>query len=344
MLTTIRGLSLEPPPAEAEFLRRELGIAWEHVDETQMESAARSQWRTLLVMSEPEPYREILHRLERDSVIALMVSDEAYSPDRLALAVKPSVVRTYRNYAAAPASLASVTRAVTGFISDAGRADEPRRTALPNARAGWMVRERMSTWAHHGDRIRSVPLGYTDVFADAFGTRRGVGRDDSLFAGVGEGSDTRPHSIVFRGNRGLAPRIVACTLTERVKDSRVELIDADWSGRAGRDAAEGYIDQLESARFALCPPGFVNNESFRFYEALLCGALPIEVAVATTHLGEIPWRDAGSIRGASWGLGLRRADEMSEIERGTRVRAARTLVATALSTIAENIRADLEYS
>jgi hypothetical protein len=133
-------------------------------------------------------------------------------------------------------------------------------------------------------------------------------------------------------------------LAERVEESRIELVDADWSGRAGREAGAPYVEQLGSARFALCPPGFVNNESFRFYESLLCGALPIEVTIATTHLGEIPWRDGGSIRDASWSTGLRTAARMSEAERRTRVHAARTLIATTLHTIAADIRADLEYS
>ena len=120
------------------------------------------------------------------------------------------------------------------------------------------------------------------------------------------------------------------------------LIDADWSARAAVDVGASYVDSLVSAQFALCPPGFANNESFRFYEALACGALPIEVSVASTHLGELPWRNMGSIAHSSWTRGLREAEEMPEDERERSVLVARGLVTDVLHASAMRMRADVE--
>lgn len=54
---------------------------------------------------------------------------------------------------------------------------------------------------------------------------------------------------------------------------------------SGFNAADGlgtdeYKTMLEDSRFALCPRGQVNNDSFRIYEALEAGSIPITLANA----------------------------------------------------------------
>ena len=65
----------------------------------------------------------------------------------------------------------------------------------------------------------------------------------------------------------------------------IQVLGEGWSGFDGAASADPYVEQLLDAEQALCPPGFMNLETFRAYEALICGATPIEPRVAFTHGG-----------------------------------------------------------
>ena len=202
----------------------------------------------------------------------------------------------------------------------------------------------MKQWQAVEHKVSPIPLGYTDTFARAFAQRFAPPSNASVFSVDPTNRVDRERSVVFRGNRGLAQRIVGTERAKKTRDSEITLIDADWSARADSDVGAAYVDSLIAARFALCPPGFANNESFRFYEALACGALPIEVSVASTHLGELPWRSRGPISSASWTKGLKEAEQMTEVERAQRVFIARGLVTEVIESAAIRLRADVEGS
>ena len=338
----LTGFSLEPPASEAEFLRRELGIQWQQVTEEELRSRITDNPRTLIVMSEPEPYIRTVGQAPPASLTSVMVSDEAYSLERLRLATQPAIHHVFRHYPAQPASWQAIAACASAYVHDSRGTSQRASTITPNIRSGMRVRARMRHWEGISGKVTSIPLGYTDSFAQAFTDRFHIPENESLFDLEVAHDESRQRSVVFRGNRGLAQRIVGCERTRRIGGSEVEFIDAEWSARAAEDVAGSYVDSLLSAKFALCPPGFANNESFRFYEALLCGALPIEASVASTHLGSVRWRDAGSISQPSWIRGLKQAETMSETERLDRVRSARRLVAGDLQDLADRIRADME--
>ena len=341
MLTPIIGYSLEPPASEAEFLRRELAIAWRQVSQAELHSLLHQSSRLLLLISEPPAYFPILRAASPHSLVALMLSDEAYAPERLDVARSPALFRTYRHYSAQPASILTILRSAAGYVRDSQGTSQSATTVIPNVANGLRMRARMAPWPQLGDQVRTLPLGYTDTFAHAFVDSGKLDPDQSLFDASLE-SEIRSISLAFRGNRGLAQRIVGLEKAQRVRYSEVLMVDADWSARAEGDTGRSYVESLVSARFVLTPPGFANNESFRFYEALACGALPVEVAAATTHLGTVPWRDGGSIQAYSWAQALAEAERMPESVRLARVSSARTLVAGALRLIAGQIHDDLE--
>ena len=338
----LNAFSLEPPASEVEFLRRELSIQWQQVSESELESRIANQRRTLVIMSEPEPYRSVVEHSPDDSIVCLMISDEAYSRERLAIARQPSISHVYRHYPVQPASWGSIVGSAAGYVRDSRGTSQRASTIVPNMRSGMRVRSRMKHWQAVEHKVSPIPLGYTDTFARAFAQRFELPTDASVFSVHLTNTSDRDRSVVFRGNRGLAQRIVGSDRAMKVSKSEVALIDANWSARADGDVGAAYVDSLMSAQFALCPPGFANNESFRFYEALACGALPIEVSVASTHLGELPWRSKGTIAHSSWTTGLREAEVMSEDERERRVLVARGLITDVLHTSAMRMRADVE--
>jgi len=295
-------------------------------------------------MSEAEPYRSVVEQAPDDSIVCLMISDEAYSLERLAIAKQPSVHRVYRHYPFEPASWGRIARTAAGYVRDSRGTSQRASTIVPNTKSGMRVRTRMKHWQAIERKVSPIPLGYTDTFARAFVQRFALLSHASVFSGDPTNTVERGRSVVFRGNRGLAQRIVGIERAKKARDSEITLIDADWSARASSDVGAAYVDSLIASRFALCPPGFANNESFRFYEALACGALPIEVSVASTHLGDLPWRSRGSIASASWTRGLKEAEEMTEVERAQRVSTARGLVAEVIESAATRLRVDVEGS
>ena len=342
MLTQLHAFSLEPPASEVEFLRRELGVQWHQVSQSELHTRIANHPRTLIITSEPGAYRSIVERAPDDSLVCLMISDEAYSLERLAIAKQPSVHHVYRHYPVQPASWRRIMSNAAGYVRDSRNTSQRASTIVPNTRSGMRVRERMKHWQTIETKVSPTPLGYTDTFAYAFAQRFALPREASVFSPDLTKSDNRDRSVVFRGNRGLAQRIVGSERAQKLRDSEIALIDADWSARATGDVGGAYVDSLLAARFALCPPGFANNESFRFYEALACGALPIEVSIASTHLGELPWRGQGSITRSSWTRGLEEADEMTDDDREHRVLAARSVIVDVLEDLAMRIRADVE--
>ena len=341
MLTPRIGYSLEPPASEVEFLRRELAITWRQVSQPELQSLLQQNPRLLLLVSEPLPYLPVLRAASQRSLVVLMLSDEAYAPERLDVARSPALVCTYRHYPAQPASALSILRSAAGYVRDSKGTSQSATTVIPNVASGLRLRARMAPWQQLRDQVRTLPLGYTDTFARAFVDSRKMEPDQSLFDAA-LGNKHRSISLSFRGNRGLAQRIVGLEKAQRVRDNEVVMVDADWSARAEGDTGRSYVESLTSARFVLTPPGFANNESFRFYEALACGALPVEVTAATTHLGTVPWRDGGSIQAYSWAQALAEAERMPESVRQARVSSARTLVAGALRSIAQQIHDDVE--
>jgi hypothetical protein len=48
-----------------------------------------------------------------------------------------------------------------------------------------------------------------------------------------------------------------------------------WSGSESSGLDIEYCQTLFSSLYCAALPGYISNESFRFYEALICGALPI---------------------------------------------------------------------
>ena len=322
----IEGLSLEAPMSEQRWLDAELGVCWQQVDPQELTRALRSGPPRALIVSDPNLYAEPLADAPTGAAVVIQISDEGYSPERRAMLEIPAVRSIFRHYAPSAASKAQITSAIFGFAKDARNCDVPARSALPLYRSGSSVRARMNTWPSAG--YHNLPLGYTNAFAAAWDPAAAANTDRAI-------------SVVFRGNRGLAPRIVGTAAAQNMIDSQVTFVeDHAWSG-AG-DQGSAYVQDLTNARFALVPPGFVNAETFRYYEALRSGALPIEVNVALTHQGVIPFRTDATIRANSWRRALASAAAMPETERRSRVAAAQAAMDQAFTQARDQLVRSME--
>lgn len=295
MNPSLTALSLEQVASEREFLHRELGITWEHTTAEAITAVARTKRPVLLGISEAGNYQELLQDLPARSVVLLMLSDEGYSEDRLNLVREsPSVRGVYRHYSVQNASWTAGGAEACRFIAGARAAQLPSRLILELLRTGRETRERMNKWNKVAVPINVLPLGYTNTFAAQFAEHFGLQENSSLFdfadetATMSAVAPTKTTSVFFRGALGQPQRRVMLSKAARNPEARIELVDNTWQDSPSANAE--YVDGLLNSTHALCPPGWVNTETFRFYEALICGAIPIEPETALTHLGIAPCR------------------------------------------------------
>lgn len=295
MIPAVTALSLEPVASEREFLHRELGIAWEVTTPAAITAAARSNHPILLGISEASSYQELLQELPARSVVLMMLSDEGYSKDRLDLVREsPSVRAVYRHYSVQSASWAAVAAESRRFVAGARAAQLPSRLIVELLRTGRETRERMIKWGEAQVPVNVLPLGYTNTFATEFAKHFGLRENSSLFdfaeneATMINATVSRTTSAFFRGAPGQPQRRVMLAKAARHAAANIQLVDNTWQGSPIANAE--YVDGLLNSTHALCPPGWMNTETFRYYEALICGAIPIEPETALTHRGIAPHR------------------------------------------------------
>ena len=76
------------------------------------------------------------------------------------------------------------------------------------------------------------------------------------------------------------------------------------------------MDALLESKYIWSPPGNISNLSYRYFEALICGAVPLAPpsTVQDPHLWE-NWAQDLSIKLFSWKNLLKFAAELQELER-----------------------------
>ncbi|MBU6279749.1 MAG: hypothetical protein KGN78_10940 [Actinomycetales bacterium] len=276
----ITGWSLEQPVSEEQFLRRELGVDWQVDSAPSLAKkcrAASPQRPLLLICSEPDGYRELLDQAPTNSIVLIMLSDEAYTPERLDLVRNAPALRAiYRHYTLTLANpLTIVWQALLLVMQSIGTSVRPT-AVLALLRIGRATRSRMRAWQQVTTPVHVMPLGYTNRFAEGFvslPTQRAV-------------QQPRQWQVVFRGAGGQPQRQVMLDRARRRRGALIQVLGESWSGFDDAPGGDPYVEQLLDTEQALCPPGFINIETFRAYEALLCGATPIEPRVALTHGGK----------------------------------------------------------
>ena len=284
----IEAWSLEQPVSEAEFLRREIGLVVHVASPTDLLARLSTARPTVLVISETEPYRDLLHRAPPGSVIAFLISDESYSDDRRELVASSAAVRAvFRQYGLTPAPLGDITSAAGAFVR-ACRSSTVSPRLLPRLLSvGRATRARMLAWQSVQLPVHAVPLGYTTGFAQAFASTLDQSLPDnaSLFDLPPKTEHHRPVAMTFRGSPSTAHRQALVDQARHRVGSDIRWVDAAWASTSASERALSYVQELHASDFALCPPGAVNTETFRYYEALICGAQPVEPRTALTHLG-----------------------------------------------------------
>jgi hypothetical protein len=298
----IIGNSLESELAESEFLRRELRVKWRVSCEDDLVTEVLNNWgvqkRTLIVASDVRRYDSLLNNCPSDSIVFFILSDEAYSPRALRIAKHKSIRVIFRHYDIRPLSLIQSVLLVlesTHLITYRGlRLLSFFKIVLQ----GFRSRIRMNRWNKLAVPVEICPLGYTSKFAQSFCElyEEEIAENDSLFCLKVEAWEKRDYAYSFRGNYGqLQRRYMISQIEGGSEIADIVTSGSGWNGSFESElSARDYIQSLLRSKKVLCPPGYTNNESFRYYESIICGAIPVEIPFALSHMGYLPCRVAGA--------------------------------------------------
>lgn len=126
-------------------------------------------------------------------------------------------------------------------------------------------------------KVKHFPLGYSNRFVEELELRGIIYAENRSIMNlkIGLSSNYRKSQVVFKGQlTGQYRKIVAPYLMQK-KLVKFEL-NQHW-GRPDVLTNTSYVQSMIESKFVFCPPGHVSNDTFRRTEALICGALPIEI-------------------------------------------------------------------
>jgi hypothetical protein len=287
---TARVLYAGPP---TEYLERELG--WIPVGVTKDLSQVKSSQVVVLV---GQSFWEVLNLFRlKGKFHVYLYADETYKLiHNLLLLLNPRIKKLLRSY---PVHDLLFARTVTSGkklsnLFNMCSSSKEKLLFSQSLLAGIVMLFRQSLikclqCLRFGSDLESywIPLGYTNRFAKLFCAELGVQNPlDSLIDYACLRSETsmqgKDLQIVFRGQRGKFQRQKFLQAVEDAAPSIPKVIKVNRGFAGGNDTGEitsivsdPYVKELLKSVFALCPPGNYSSETFRYWESLLCGCVPI---------------------------------------------------------------------
>jgi len=280
-------LVCNPDLVETEYLRREYGLVADLVDPASAYIPAFS----IIACTDPSNWLRFLTQSKDKTVVFFLLGNETYDKSKYEFLNNfPSILHVFIYNPPRGSSILGVFSILDWlFWNPLGFLDKHLFFAWRFA-----IRLRNET---SGVRVSynwtPLPLGYTNLFVSQLNSNF-LGNQNSLF-------DNWPLSDVakyeqkvssgFIGQVGTWYRKVLLKYFMRFPEF-TSIESSGWKGTA----SVNYIEFLRDTQLILCPPGIYTNETFRYFEALVFGGLPIS-PVNTLHdlhtskywTSELPW-------------------------------------------------------
>lgn len=253
---------------ETEYLKREFGLAPNLVDPNTLQLGNKIG---IIACTEPNNWTQLLLNAQTKSIIFFLVGNETYDRNKFELLNQFASIRHVFIYNPPRKSSKFGFLALLDWVIRVPGDMKSKylffawKFALEMRRNTGSV-EITYPWSN-------LPLGYTNQFVKQL--------PDSVISSSQSLVDNWPIlKITLNKNRDRHVRFMGQIGTWYRKElvkyfSRfAEFEFVESSGWAG-SSKSGYIEILQSSTFILCPPGIYTNETFRYYESIICGALPI---------------------------------------------------------------------
>lgn len=251
------------------FFVRELGLVGKKIDH-------REKWplpkNSLIYCHDISHWQKRLELSDKFSVSVILVGNEYYDVDKW----KP--INDYESIKCAflqyfPKNQSSQFRPLLKFITN--NIDLVFQKSFWRVALTGYLKYRFVKRLKFRFPVHPFPLGYTDRF---FLELQKLGLCDanpkSLFGALIAPLPSQAGGISFYGQKGTWYRRHMVEHFERSAGACVQRYDS-FGGDTQPATSTQYVNSILNSRFVLCPPGNVSSQSFRYYEAIALGAIPI---------------------------------------------------------------------
>ncbi len=253
----------------SEFYARELGLRGTKINHEEDEALPEN---CLIYCNDLAHWQKRLALSRKSSVSVIIASNEYYDLSRLLLINNfESIKCAFIQYL--PNGKRIKANSFASFIVQFPRVLTQRAfygtAKLGFQKYGKFTRERFNV------PIYPFPLGYTERFARELkdlGILQAC--QDSLFQGKLFSDFTEREKISFFGQRGTWYRRLMVKFFESHPNFEMQTYSS-FGGFTDSPATTGYSELILKSRFVVCPPGNCSSQSFRYYEAIALGAIPI---------------------------------------------------------------------
>jgi hypothetical protein len=122
--------------------------------------------------------------------------------------------------------------------------------------------------------VYNFPLGYTERFARELNDLGILQTGGSLFHGDHLSNFSERVTLSFFGQKGTWFRRLMVNYFHSQPNFAKETYSS-FGGFTNLPESTGYCQLILQSRFVICPPGNCSSQSFRYYEAIALGAIPV---------------------------------------------------------------------
>lgn len=257
---------------ETEYLRREYGLSPELVSPENVDYVDSI---LTIACTDPNNWERLLTSSPPKSIIFLLLANEAYESSKYEILNEYSSIRHVFIYNPPRKSCFMGLMPLISFFFYQFRYFFDRRLlfALIYAfRKHSCVRKVKLNYSWS-----NLPLGYTNLFISQMNSLNLIDSESSIisFAAKQRSFDNRVRTkksrkIVFVGQVGTWYREILIESFSRNLNFASK-VNSGWTGISSNE----YLLSIKDSDFVLCPPGVITNETFRYYESIFAGRLPI---------------------------------------------------------------------
>ena len=302
---------------EKEFLKRELGITLKkglnrnRVSEKNFLYVASNNIREL---------EDIFKSAESRQIVLLWLGNETYDLNlyRFFQEYKEKIKHLFLCYYPARPTLLNLFKLYIGAMFDKSFFYRWGKVhGFRVAKNGIDLIKRTKIMSKHKN-VTALPLGYTNVFVKQikYFSPMLSSKESVLEFAKNLVSTKKSIEISFFGKEGEWGRHLALNILLKADLNKlIKIKTYGWGG----DKFQGteYFESIFNSRFVLAAPGHISNQSFRYLESLILGALPLTPpsTLQDPHIGNFWTSNNKKIKFYSWTYLINNQTKISETER-----------------------------
>lgn len=268
----------------------------------------------LIVINSPSKLIDNIAKIREAPIVVVILGNERKSRNDINQLLKQeNVVRIYDAYFANKTRFRDLFCMFVGLIKDGGLTFRSPAGGLFRTLINGFRSYRSFLNYPYNQKIRKFLLGYTNNFVKELQTLGLLAVNDkkSLFrrAPLVNHEDGK-RSIAFVGTRDSWCRDLAIQCFKASKNFSASnlILNESWGGKKSVNECK-YVASMIEADVILCPPGYVSNKTFRFWESLLLGCFPLAQTVTLQDWSSwLPENLSQPIRACSWSAQIKWAE------------------------------------